>query len=134
MPWAFRAVLGRRFPVPQSGYCPSTPSFTAETIRCWASDPLPEPYCLLEKPQPAHGPSQNPACLLTFDKIGWAESGWVLEAHAPDRTLCPACQKVRVPVTAGRTGIHSLEGLVRTAKQNLAGFGNRLLRRRVENH
>ena len=32
--------------------------------------------------------------LLTLDKIEWAESGWVLEAHGPDRAPCPGCQKV----------------------------------------
>src|ERR1039457_3110567 len=32
--------------------------------------------------------------LLTLDKINWGESGWVLEAHGPDRAPCPACLKV----------------------------------------
>ena len=32
--------------------------------------------------------------LLTRDKIERTESGWVLEAHGPDRAPCPACQKV----------------------------------------
>jgi len=32
--------------------------------------------------------------LRTLDKINWGESGWVLEAHGPDRAPCPACLKV----------------------------------------
>ena len=32
--------------------------------------------------------------LLTLDKINWSESVWVLEAHGPERTPCPACLKV----------------------------------------
>jgi transposase len=31
---------------------------------------------------------------VTLDKINWVESGWVLEAHGPDRAPCPACLKV----------------------------------------
>jgi transposase len=32
--------------------------------------------------------------LLTLDQINWGESGWVLEAHGPDRAPCPACLKI----------------------------------------
>jgi transposase len=32
--------------------------------------------------------------LVTLDKIEWTASGWVLEAHGPDRAPCPTCQKV----------------------------------------
>jgi hypothetical protein len=31
---------------------------------------------------------------VTLDKINWVGSGWVLEAHGPDRAPCPACLKV----------------------------------------
>src|ERR1017187_8863950 len=40
------------------------------------------------------GPLLPKSPLLTLDKINWGESGWVLEAHGPDRAPCPACLKV----------------------------------------